>query len=128
MVQLAGLLEDYGFEEIHINHNAEVNIIASISSKTIAFEYENYNNKNLDIIIKKKVSALEKYDKVWFVCSSSDEKYISKAVGEHYTLARGARVREILETYAKVDGWVQEKAQNQLSEVVISGCEPITAL
>jgi hypothetical protein len=91
-------------------------------------QYENYNNKNLGIIIKKKESALEKYDKVWFVCSGTDAKYISKAVGEHYTLARGARVREILETYKKVDNWVQEKAQNQLSEVVIGGCEPIEAL
>jgi hypothetical protein len=49
-------------------------------------------------------------------------------VGEHYTLAREARMREILETYKKVDGWVQEKAQNQLSEVFIGGCEIIAAL
>jgi len=65
---------------------------------------------------------------VWFICSGQDAKYISKVVGEHYTLPRGARVREILETYKKVDDWVQKKAQNQLSEVVIDGCEPIAAL
>lgn len=41
---------------------------------------------------------------------------------------RGTKVREILETYKKVDGWVQEKAENHISEMVIGGLEPIEAL
>lgn len=54
VLQLAALVQDHGFTEIHIIHETDVDLSAKINGKTIAFEYENYNNKNLDIITKKK--------------------------------------------------------------------------
>lgn len=128
VLQLAGLLISYGFDEIHINHNQDVDISCKINGETVAWEYERYNNKNLDIIVKKKAFAIEKYDKVWFVCSSSDEKYISKAVGEDMTLTRGAAVSEMLNAYKKVKNLGNQKQETIKTEPGSTGLEPITAL
>ena len=98
VVQLAGLLEKYGFEEIVIYHNQQVDISCKINGLKVAFEYENYNNKNLDIIIKKKVDALEKYDIVKFVSNSTDLPMITKAVGDKYCIKRGSAVTEFIES------------------------------
>ena len=38
----------------------EQDIISKINGKIVAWEYERYNNKNLDIIVQKKAAALEK--------------------------------------------------------------------
>ena len=127
VLQLAGLLVKYGFEIIQINHNAEQDIISKINGQLVAWEYERYNNKNLDIIVKKKAAALEKSDKVWFVCSSTDEKYISKAVGEDYTLTRGAAVTEILEAYKKVENLSIEMQETRTLEPASGAPEPIAA-
>ena len=128
VIQLAGILTSYGFDEIHVNHNQDVDISAKINGETIAWEYEKYNNKNLDIIVNKKALAIEKYDKIWFVCSSSDEKYISKAVGEDMTLTRGAAVSEILNAYIKV-GNLRSQKHETIEMVDGSGAlEPIEAL
>lgn len=128
VLQLAALLIKYGFEEIQINHTGEQDIISKINGQTIAWEYERYNKKNLDIIVKKKAAALEKCDKVWFVCSSADVKYISKAVGEDYTLARGAAVTEILEAYKKVENLRKEKQENCKIEPALATSELTEAL
>jgi hypothetical protein len=128
VLQLAGLLISYGFEEIQVNHNAEQDILSKINGKLIAWEYERYNNKNLDIIVQKKAAALEKSDNVWFVCSSTDEKYIIKAVGEDSTLARGAAVTEILNAYKKVENWRNEEQETSKLEPALATSEPIEAL
>jgi Helicase HerA, central domain len=128
VLQLAGLLISYGFEEIHINHNQDVDISAKINGENIAWEYERYNNKNLDIIVQKKAFAIEKYDKVWFVCSSSDEKYISKAVGEDSTLTRGAAVSEMLNAYKKVENLGKQIQETSKIEAGLAASEPIVAL
>ena len=128
MLQLAGLLINYGFDEIQLNHNAEQDIISKINGKIVAWEYERYNNKNLDIIVQKKAAALEKSDKVWFVCSSSDEKYISKAVGEDSTLTRGASVSEILNAYKKVENLRIDIEETSKLEPALGASEAIAAL
>jgi len=121
VLQLAALIQDHGFEEIHIIHEADVDISAKINGVKVAFEVENYNNKNLDIIVKKKEAALEKYDVVKFVCSATDAKYLVKAVGERYILRRGAAVAEFIESLTG-DSSIHE------SEMNIHECEPIAAL
>ena len=128
VIQLAGLLISYGFEEIQVNHNAEQDIISKINGQVVAWEYERYNNKNLDIIVQKKAAALEKFDKVWFVCSSTDEKYISKAVGKDSTLTRGAAVSEILNAYKKVENLRNEEQETIKIEPGLAAFEPIAAL
>jgi hypothetical protein len=121
VVQLAGLLEKYGFEEIALYHNQQVDISAKINGKTVAFEYENYNNKNPDIIIKKKESALEKYDVVMFITSSTDLPMITKAVGSRYCIKRGSAVTEFIESLIGT-------AEYPLSKVVSGGMEAIPAI
>lgn len=121
VVQLAGLLTVNEAEELTINHNQDVDISAKIGGLKLGLEYEKYDNKNPDIWMKKKEAALEKYDVMRFVCSSTDAKLVSKIVGDEYVLQRGAAVSEFIES-------LTGKAQNHNSEMVSDGCEPITAL
>jgi len=100
VVQLAGLLYQYGFEGIHINHDKEVDIEAKINGKTVAFEYEIDRSNSIDQLVKKKEDALGKYDIVRFICSSVDAKLIERGVGDRYILKRGAEVREFIEGLA----------------------------
>ena len=100
VVQLAGLLYQYGFEGIHINHDKEVDIEAKINGKTVAFEYEIDRSNSIDQLVKKKEDALGKYDIVRFICSSVDAKLIERGVGDRYILKRGSEVREFIEGLA----------------------------
>jgi len=102
VVQLAGLLQQYRVEEIALYHNQDVDISCKINGQKIGFEYEHYNNKNLDIIIQKKEAALKKYDVVRFISSSSDIKMVTKAVGERYSVKRGAAVTDFIESLAEI--------------------------
>jgi len=103
VVQLAGLLQQYEAEEIAIYHDQGVDISCKIGGQKVGFEYEHYNNKNLDIIVQKKEAALKKYDVIKFISSSSDIKMISKAVGERYSIKRGSSVTDFIESLAYTD-------------------------
>jgi AAA-like domain len=98
VVQLAGVLCQYGYEDIRINYDEGADIEAKINGKNIAFEYEIGKSNSVDHLVKKKEQALEKYDIVRFVCSSVDAKLIEKGVGSLYVLKRGPEVREFIET------------------------------
>lgn len=117
-VQLAGVLQQFEAEEIAVNHNGDVDISCKINGQKVGFEIEHYNNKNLDIIVKKKEAALKKYDVVRFISSSSDIKMISKAVGERYTLKRGSAVTDFIESLFL-------ETEYPLNEVVLGGIEAI---
>ena len=118
VIQLAGLLQQYGAEEIAVNHNQDVDISCKIGGLRIGLEYENYNNKNLDIIVQKKEAALKKYDVVRFISNSSDFKMVFKAVGERYMLKRGSAVTDFIES-------LMNPAEYPLNEVVLGGIEAI---
>jgi hypothetical protein len=100
VLQLAGVLSHYGFEEINIKHESDVDISAKIGGYKIAFEVEKYDNKSPDIWMKKKAFALENHDTVKFICSNTDAKIIVKVVGDKYLLKRGAAVIEYIESLA----------------------------
>ena len=100
VLQLAGVLSHYRFEEIQVIHHAEVDISAKIGGYRIAFEVEKYDNKSPDIWMKKKAFALENHDTVKFICSNTDAKIIVKVVGDKYLLKRGAAVIEYIESLA----------------------------
>ena len=118
VVQLAGLLEKYGAEEIALYHAQDVDISCKINGLKAGFEIEHYNNKNLDIIVKKKEAALKKYDVVRFISNSKDYNMISKAVGERYTLKRGSAVTDFIESQFI-------ETEYPLTEVVLGGIEAI---
>ncbi|MGB9928818.1 MAG: ATP-binding protein [Methanosarcina sp.] len=100
VVQLAGLLCQYGYEDIRINHEEGVDVEAKIDGKTIAFEYEINEENSVSQLVKKKEISLGKYDIVRFVCSSGDAPLIEKGVGDRYVLKRGPAVREFIEKLA----------------------------
>ena len=102
VVQLAGLLQQYGAEEIALYHNQDVDISCKIRGLKVGFEYEHYNNKNLDIIVQKKEAALRKYDVVRFISSSTDIKMITKAVGESHSIKRGSVVTDFIESLTEI--------------------------
>jgi hypothetical protein len=121
VVQLAGLLCQCGYEDIRINHDEGVDIEAKINGKTVAFEYEIGKSNSINQLVKKKESALGKYDLVRFVCSSIDAKLMERGVGGRYILIRGPDVREFIETLA-VNPLLQEH------EIVLSSSKEIGAL
>jgi len=121
VLQLAGLLQQYGADEIAVNHNQDVDISCVIGGLRIGLEYEYYNNKNLNIIVQKKEAALKKYDVVRFISSSSNIKMVTKAVGERYSLKRGSVVTDFMETLVK-------SAELPKTELVSSGMEAIPAI
>lgn len=121
VVQLAGLLCQCGYEDIRINHDEGVDIEAKINGKTVAFEYEIGKSNSINQLVKKKESALGKYDIVRFVCSSIDAKLMERGVGGRYILIRGPEVREFIETLA-VNPLLQEH------EIVLSSSKEIGAL
>jgi hypothetical protein len=121
VVQLAGLLSQYGYEDIRINHDEGVDVEAKISGKTVAFEYEIGMSNSTDQLVKKKEIALEKYDIVRFVCSSVDAKLIEKGVGSRYILKRGPEVREFIET-------LETNPLLQANEMLLSTSKEIEAL
>ena len=118
VIQLTGLLQQYGADEITVNHNQDVDISCKIKGLKVGFEYEHYNNKNLDIIVQKKEAALKKYDVIMFISSSTDFKMITKAVGKRYSLQRGAAVTDFIES-------LTGQTEFPLNEVVLSGIEAI---
>ena len=98
VVQLAGhCMQLPIYEDVEVHHNSDVDVSARVDGKTIGLEYENYNNKNIETIVKKKEAALAKYDIVKFICSQSDYSTLVKAVGENYVLQRGGAVLEFLQ-------------------------------
>jgi Helicase HerA, central domain len=121
VVQLAGLLQQYGAEEIALYHTQDVDISCRIGGLKVGFEYEHYNNKNLDIIVKKKEAALRKYAVVMFVTSSTDLKMITKAVGEKYCIKRGSDVTDFIES-------LTESAPLPINGAECGGMEAIPAL
>ena len=121
VVQLAGLLCQYGYEDIRINHDKGVDVEAKINGKTIVFEYEIGISNSIDQLVKKKESALEKYDIVRFVCSSVDAKFIEKGVGNRYILIRGPEVREFIET-------LETNPRLQTNEMLLCTSKEIEAL
>jgi hypothetical protein len=121
VVQLAGLLCQYGYEDIRINHDVGVDIEAKINDKTVAFEYETGKSNSIDQLVKKKGAALERYDIVRFICSSVDSKFIEKGVGSRYILKRGQEVREFIET-------LETNPLLQANEIMLSTSKEIEAL
>ena len=70
------------------------------SPHMIIYEYEIKGSHTTEELIAKKAAALGKGMVVRFICSSADYPFISKAVGEDYTLKRGSAVADFLKNFA----------------------------
>lgn len=62
--------------------------------KALEQKYEIKGSYTTEELIAKKAAALGKGMVVRFICSSADYPFISKAVGEDYTLKRGSAKRD----------------------------------
>lgn len=100
VIQLEPVMRAANFEEIEINHNGDVDIKGMKNGKWLGLEYEIKGSHTTEELIAKKVAAIEKGMVVRFICSSADYPYISKAVGEDYTLQRGSAVADFLKNFA----------------------------
>lgn len=89
VVQLAAYLDECGFSEIQVNHYHEVDISCVFEDVKYAFEYERPKSHSKQELIKKMAAAEENHNKVVFVCTATNEKTVSSAVGEENTVRRG---------------------------------------
>lgn len=101
VVQLGALMQDEKFDEIEVNHNDKEDLKGKKNGKILKLEYEIKGSHTTEQLIKKKAAALEDGSEVRFICSSSDYPFISGAVGEDYTLSRGAAVTDFLRDFGK---------------------------
>ncbi len=69
------------------------------NGKWLGLEYEIKGSHTTEELIAKKAAALGKGMVVRFICSSADYPFISKAVGEDYTLKRGSAVADFLRDF-----------------------------
>lgn len=69
------------------------------NGKWLGLEYEIKGSHTTEELIAKKAAALGKGMVVRFICSSADYPFISKAVGEDYTLKRGSAVADFLRNF-----------------------------
>lgn len=99
VVQMGALMQDEKFDEITINHNDKEDLKGKKNGKILKLEYEIKGSHTTEELIKKKATALEDGSEVRFICSSSDYPFISGAVGEDYTLSRGAAVTDFLRDF-----------------------------
>ena len=84
--------------------------------KILKLEYEIKGSHTTEQLIKKKSTALEDGSEVRFICSSSDYPFISQAVGEDYTLSRGAAVTDFLRDFGKPEKQEPPQAETLVSE------------
>jgi hypothetical protein len=108
VAQLAALLILNGYQNVRINHSDNVDVEAEKEGKRFAFEYET-DGHNGDQLVKKKERALEEYDIIRFVCSSTDAKYISKYVTDKYLISRGLNVMDFIKNPFLIQEEITEK-------------------
>lgn len=109
VVQLGALLQDEKFDEIEVNHNDKEDLRGKKNGKILKLEYEIKGSHTTEELIKKKATALEDGSEVRFICSSGDYPFISGAVGEDYTLSRGAAVTDFLHNFGNPETSEAEK-------------------
>jgi hypothetical protein len=93
--QLAGYLKIQKIP-VEIHHSEDVDIVAEINGKQIAFEYERPGIHTFDQLIKKKEFAQNKYDRVVFIGQTANIKFLTETVGEKNTVKRGIELLELL--------------------------------
>ena len=115
VIQLEPVMRAENFEEIAINHNGDVDIKGMKNGKWLGLEYEIKGSHTTEELIAKKAAAIEKGMVVRFICSSADYPFISKAVGEDYTLQRGSAVADFLKNFAAEEENGEEETDIQVS-------------
>lgn len=128
VIQLGALMQDEKFEEIEVNHNDKEDLKGKKNGKILKLEYEIKGSHTTEELIKKKAAALEDGSEVRFICSSSDYSFISGAVGDDYTLSRGAAVTDFLRDFGKREPSEAEKLVSTASLELADETEALEAL
>jgi len=98
VLQIASYLLHRG-ATVEVNHYETADVVATINGVTIAVEYERDRSHTAQQLIEKNQKLLKQYDKVLFVSTSTNYKFISadRCIGENQTAARGFMLREHLD-------------------------------
>ena len=99
VVQLWDLMHLEKYEELEINHNADVDCKGKKCGKWLALEYEIKGSHTTEQLLEKKATAIDKGYEIRFVCSSTDYPFISAAVGPDYCIQRGQAVTDFIHTF-----------------------------
>lgn len=99
VVQLGELMQDEKYDEIAINHNADVDCKGKKDGKWLALEYEIKGSHTTEQLLEKKATAIGKGMEIRFVCSSTDYPFISGAVGADYCIQRGSAVTDFIHNF-----------------------------
>jgi hypothetical protein len=101
VLQLAGILSDYGFEDIVINNYDDVDLSGKFNGLKYGFEYEHPESHDVDDIIKKKERSQRKYDMVLFIGSKANIEILIEGAGEDFATKRGKDLEK----------WIKDKTE-----------------
>ena len=98
VLQIASYLLHRG-ASVTVNHHDDADVVAEINGVKIAVEYERPRSHTTQELIEKNQRAQKQYDKVLFVCTSTNYKQLAsdKCIGQNQTAARGSMLREHLD-------------------------------
>ena len=98
VLQIASYLLHRG-ATVNVNHHDDADVVAEINGRTIAVEYERPRSHTTQELIEKNQRAQKQYDKVLFVCTSTNYKQLAsdKCIGQNQTAARGSMLLEHLD-------------------------------
>ena len=96
--QFAGILIDYGFENIITHLWDDVDISGIFNWQSYAFEYERPKSNSRNRIDNKTKRYQPSYDNLIFICSTKNEKLIRSYAGDNLVLRRGNQLRRWLDS------------------------------
>lgn len=95
VVRIASVLADNNIK-VKINHHTDVDVVAEINGKSIAFEYERPGSHSKNKILEKNIHGLKNYDSLYFVTTSLNYDDIVDNIDEEFVVKRGVQLEELI--------------------------------
>jgi hypothetical protein len=116
VIQLEGILKDYGFEDLDVQHFGDVDLSGTYKGVKFGFEYEHPESHDLSDIIEKKERGLRKYDELLFIGSKANIDVLIEGAGQDFAIKRG----QDLEKWLKDKTAFCDSTSQRLNESVIT--------
>jgi energy-coupling factor transporter ATP-binding protein EcfA2 len=116
VIQLEGILIDYGFEDLDVQHFGDVDLSGTYRGVKFGFEYEHPESHNLSDIIEKKERGLRKYDELLFIGSKANVEVLIDGAGQDFAIKRG----KDLEKWLKDKTTFYDSTSQRLNESMIN--------
>jgi len=98
VIQIAGYLQQAGFEDVKVNHFDEEDVRARLGDREFSFEYERQGSHTEKQLEAKRIKLESTNSRCFFVCQSSYRKFVAKAVGEQNTYTRGTALKTAIDS------------------------------